>query len=184
MQLDSWIVNLGVAFALGCDAFAVGMAVGTRLPDRRAQFRLWFHFGLFQFLMTLGGWAVGASILQYIAAYDHWVAGGLMTIIATNMLRESFSDDDENKEKKDPTRGWPLIALSIATSFDAFGVGFSLGLAAGNLLGSAVVIGLVAGIMTWLGLRLGKCASEKFGKRVETVGASILYVIAYNLFSI
>jgi putative Mn2+ efflux pump MntP len=30
--------------------------------------------------------------------------------------------------RRDPTRGWSLLALSVATSLDALVVGFSLGL--------------------------------------------------------
>ena len=58
--MSFWTV-LGVAVGLAMDAFAVSIAAGMMLPriTPRHVFRLAFHFGLFQFLMPLAGWAVG-----------------------------------------------------------------------------------------------------------------------------
>jgi putative Mn2+ efflux pump MntP len=175
-----------MALALGCDALAVGLAIGTKNPSWRQSFRLWFHFGLFQFLMTFGGWRVGALIISYVRDYDHWIAFALMFFIATRMFWESISGGSEKDEgaSSDPTRGWSLVGLSVATSMDAFGVGFSMSLTAANLLVPAIVIGLVAAVMTWSGIKLGKHLSVRFGKRVETLGSLILYAIAVKLLSI
>lgn len=173
---------------MGCDAFAVGLAVGTKNPCRRACFRLWFHFGLFQFLMPIIGWSIGNSIVEKIKDYDHWIAFGLMFLIASKMMKESFSENKENDQEgeccKDPTRGFSLIALSIATSIDALGVGFGMGIARMTLLRPAIIIGVTAAIMTYTGISLGRKLSARFGKRIETAGAIILYIIAFKLLSI
>jgi len=187
MTLNDFIFSLSIAFALGCDAFAVGMAVGTRGPCRRACFRLWFHFGLFQFLMPVIGWLVGSSIYEYIKEIDHWIAFALMFIIAARMLKESLSDEeDENTDsnRPDPTRGWSLVGLSVATSIDALGVGFGMGIARMALFKPAVVIGVTAAIMTYTGIAMGRRLSVTFGKRVETFGALVLFAIAFKLLSI
>ncbi|HNV68590.1 MAG TPA: manganese efflux pump MntP family protein [Candidatus Ozemobacteraceae bacterium] len=187
MAFDSPFVVFSIAVALGCDALAVGLAVGTRNPDFRARFRLWFHFGLFQFFMPLVGWYIGRKTLAYIEAYDHWIAAGLLWVIAAKMLKESLSNDDEeanSRSASDPTRGWSLVALSFATSFDALGVGFSLSMARTPLLVPCVIIGLMAGTMTYTGLRLGTRLSAAFGKRVEMFGAGILFYIGYRLLEI
>ncbi len=185
MNLSDLLFSLGVAFALGCDAFAVGLAVGTRNPCRRACFRLWFHFGLFQFLMPIIGWYVGSSVYEHIKDFDHWLAFCLMFIIATRMMHESLQKEKEEEESRaDPTRGWSLVALSIATSIDALGVGFSMGIARMELFKPAVIIGITAALMTFVGLRLGRSLTHTFGKKVETAGAVILYLIAFKLLTI
>ena len=182
MSLYDFIFSLGIAFALGCDAFAVGLAVGTRNPDLRATFRLWFHFGLFQFFMPVIGWNIGNTIVDVIKDYDHWIAFALMFAIATKMLKESFEEENaEEENKKDPTRGLSLIGLSIATSIDALGAGFGMGIAKMSLLKPAIIIGLTAAIMTYVGICLGRKLSVRFGKRVETLGALVLYVISFKL---
>ncbi|NMC62231.1 MAG: manganese efflux pump, partial [SAR324 cluster bacterium] len=83
------VVAVAIAFALGFDTFAVGLAAGTNNPSERASFRLYFHFGLFQFLMPIIGWHIGRTILPYIRDYDHWIAFGLLALIALRMLWES-----------------------------------------------------------------------------------------------
>jgi putative Mn2+ efflux pump MntP len=182
MPLNEFIFSIGAAFALGCDAFAVGLAVGTENPCRRACFRLWFHFGLFQFLMPLIGWYLGQTIYEHIKDYDHWIAFSLMFFFASRMLRESLDNSEEmQEEEKDPTRGWSLVGLSVATSIDALGVGFGMGIARMNLFKPAVIIGITAALMTYSGIILGRRLSCSFGKRVETFGAIILYLIAFKL---
>ncbi|HNX75087.1 MAG TPA: manganese efflux pump MntP family protein [Candidatus Rifleibacterium sp.] len=185
MNLNELIFSIGIAFALGCDAFAVGMAVGTRSPCQRACFRLWFHFGLFQFLMPVIGWAIGSSVYEYIKDVDHWIAFGLMFFIAARMFKESLSTEEEKDEEQsgngDPTRGWSLVGLSVATSIDALGVGFGMGIARMNLLKPAIIIGVTAALMTYTGIVLGRRLSATFGKRVETFGAIVLFVIAFKL---
>lgn len=184
--LGEVLMILGVAVALGCDAFTVGLAIGTKNPDPRQSFRMWFHFGLFQSLMTLGGWFLGKNVLKYIESVDHWIAFGLLSLISFRMFRESRQEEesDFSKEKKDPTRGWSLMALCIATSMDALGVGFGMSITNNALWAPATVIGLVAGIMTYGGIRLGKTLSIKFGKKVEAAGAFILFLIALKLLTI
>lgn len=195
MTLSELIFSIGVAFALGCDAFAVGLAVGTKKPCRRASFRLWFHFGLFQFLMPIIGWNIGTSLVESIKDYDHWVAFLLMFVIASKMLKESFEEEadcangtddslDEVERTKDPTRGLSLVGLSLATSIDALGVGFGMGVARMTLLKPAIIIGITAALMTYVGICLGRKLSVRFGKKVEIVGAIILYIIAFKLLSI
>ena len=60
----SWINLLGIAVGLAGDAFAVSLAAGMTVSPitRRHTFRLAFHFGLFQFLMPILGWAAGLRL--------------------------------------------------------------------------------------------------------------------------
>ncbi len=181
MNFNEFLTSLSIAFALGCDAFAVGMAVGTSNPCARACFRLWFHFGLFQFLMPIIGWATGKTLFIYIKSYGHWLAFAMLFLIATKMLRESLQQEENDELKKtDPTRGWSLAGLSVATSIDALGVGFSMGMSQMNLWTPAVIIGITAAIMTYSGITLGRKMSGAIGKRVETFGAIVLYAISFK----
>ncbi|KAF1079218.1 MAG: hypothetical protein GQF41_4471 [Candidatus Rifleibacterium amylolyticum] len=135
--------------------------------------------------MPIIGWYVGSSVFEHIKDFDHWLAFGLMFVIASRMLHESLQKEkDEEEQRADPTRGWSLVALSIATSIDALGVGFSMGIARMNLFKPAVIIGITAAAMTFVGLRLGRRLTHAYGKKVETAGAIILYLIAFKLLAI
>ena len=169
-----------VAIALGCDAFAVGLGVGTRCNTPRQIFRLSFHFGLFQFMMPLLGWLLGRQVLSWTENWGPWIAFVLLTIIGIKMIREGFSPGEE-ASCPDPTKGFSLVMLSVATSIDALGVGFSLGVIADNLFGASVSIGITAAAMTWLAMKLGNKLSEKFAHKMEIVGGLVLIGIAFKL---
>ena len=82
-----------IAIGLAMDAFAVaaGAASGGYAGSRRARFRLWFHFGLFQALMPVAGWLVGSWVAPYIAAWDHWVVFGLLgAVILVGIVTRSW----------------------------------------------------------------------------------------------
>lgn len=79
----------------------------------------------------------------------------------------------------DPTRGWSLVVLSVATSLDALVVGFSLGLKeVGAIWRTSAVIGLVAGLMALTGVVVGKRLGQALGRPAEIVGAAVLMLLA------
>lgn len=175
--------TLLVAGALGCDAFAVGLGVGTRFCSPRQVFRLSFHFGLFQFLMPLCGCFIGQNVVGLAREWAPWVAFGLLSVIGAKMIHESFRPAavNQGEDCPDPTRGMSLIGLSLATSMDALGVGFSLGILEQGLFLAATIIGVVACSMTWAAMKLGNRLSEQFGRRMEVAGGLILLAIAVKL---
>jgi putative Mn2+ efflux pump MntP len=181
----SYVELLLMAIGLGFDAFSVALGVGGRWADARSRFRLCFHFGLFQFLMPIIGWRAGARILPLIGSWDHWVAFGILMVIALKMLIESFRQDDAAKESiSNPTKGWPLVGLSVAVSIDALGVGFTLGkLEAGQAL-YAVFVGVTASAMSLIGMLLAHRATKRWGAWAERAGACILAIVAIRLLTI
>ena len=71
--------------------------------------------------------------------------------------------------------------LSLATSIDAMGVGLSLGVLGQGLLFAAICIGITAGGMTWVAMKLGNKLSSRFTHGMEILGGGILIVIAFKL---
>ena len=173
---------LFISLSMAMDAFAVCLGAGTtsQADGPRPTFRLAFHFGLFQFLMPVVGWFAGTTLLRYIAAYDHWVAFGLLAFVGGRMIHSGFHPEEEEK-KSDPSRGWTLVLLSFAVSIDALAVGLSLGIIGMTIWVPAVVIGVVTGLVSWLGLRLGNKLGEKFGKRMGMIGGIVLIVIGVRI---
>lgn len=178
----TFVEILLIALSMAMDAFAVCLGAGTtgQTSSPRPTFRLAFHFGLFQFLMPIVGWFAGATIERYIASYDHWIAFGLLAFVGARMLRSGFDPNGEEK-KHDPSRGWTLILLSIAVSIDALAIGLSLALIGVAIWYPAIVIGLVTGLMSWLGLQLGGRLGKQFGKRMEILGGLVLIGIGLRI---
>ncbi len=174
-----WADTLGLALALGCDAFAVGLGVGTRWHGPRQVFRLAFHFGLFQFLMPLLGWPLGRGALGVLRQGAPWLAFVVLALLGLRMIKEAVHPGPEDSSAhRDPTRGLSLVGLSLATSIDALGAGFSLGLVGRGVWLPAVVIGLVAGVMTFGAMRLGGRLSRRFGRGMDLAGGLVLLGLA------
>jgi putative Mn2+ efflux pump MntP len=71
--------------------------------------------------------------------------------------------------------------LSVATSIDALGVGFSLGVLKQSLFLVALWIGITASAMTWSAMKIGNRLSQRFAHRMEIIGGMILIAIAFKL---
>jgi putative Mn2+ efflux pump MntP len=172
-----------LAVGLGMDAFAVSIVVGSAAGrlSFRPIFRLSFHFGLFQFLMPIIGWGLGLSVASYIEAFDHWLALALLTFVGGKMIMESRSDASTPSTGGDPTRGWTLVALSVATSIDALAVGLSMAFLRVDVLTPSVIIGIVACAMTAIGMSLGSRLGRKFGRRMELIGGLVLISIGIRI---
>lgn len=174
-----------IALALAVDAFAVAVAAGVKLRQvgRRQTFRLAFHFGLFQGLMTLLGWTAGLSVRSLIEQFDHWIAFGLLTLVGLHMIVEALRTTEAEKQANDPTRGATMVMLSVATSIDALAVGLTFSMLNIAIWWPALVIGLVALLLTAIGLHLGRmlhCAT-RLGAGVEIMGGLVLLGIGVKI---
>lgn len=188
----SLLETLLLAAALATDALAVSLAAGVTLREINPghAFRLGWHFGFFQAAMTLAGWSVGLAVYELIAAVDHWVAFSLLILVAARMIIGSLRPDarkDEETEAApvDPTRGWSLVLLSVATSIDALAAGLSLSLLRVSIWLPALLIGLTAALFSVGGVYLGACVGKRtsLGKRAELVGGVVLVMIGFWVLS-
>ncbi len=174
-----------IAVALAMDAFAVAIASGVRLKrvSFRQFFRLAWHFGLFQALMPIIGWSAGLTVRDTIERFGHWVAFGLLVYVGVNMIREAFKLKEDARRHKDPTRGLTLVMLSVATSIDALAVGLTISMLRVSIWTPALIIGVVAGIFTVIGLYLGKSvgSAERLSPIAEVLGGVILLGIAVKI---
>ncbi len=174
------VLLIAVGLAMDACVVAAGAGASGRSSGNRATFRLGFHFGLFQFLMPILGWFAGLAIAGAIASVDHWIAFVLLAIVGGRMIRSGIKGDDDSGAG-DPSKGWSLIILSIATSIDALAVGFSLAMIGVDIWFPAVVIGLVTAAMSVAGLRLGAKLGGRFGHRMEMVGGVVLIFVGARI---
>ncbi len=180
------LTTLILSLSLAMDCFAVALGIGTSpVPiTRRLIFRISYHFGLFQGVMTLIGWLAGTSIVNLIKDYDHWIAFALLAWVGIKMIREGMSSEQEEVDTQalsDPSRGRSLVMLSVATSIDALAVGLSLALLNANILLASFSIGVTSSLLSFGGLLIGNRLSEKFGKRVEILGGLVLLFIGLRI---
>jgi putative Mn2+ efflux pump MntP len=171
-----------ISLSMALDAFAVCLAAGAlqNTQGPRPVFRLSFHFGLFQFIMPVIGWVLGRTIEPLIHNYADWVAFGLLTFVGVRMIYFSLHGGDENRSN-DPSRGWNLVLLSIAVSLDALAIGLSFGVLGIFVWYPAIMIGVVTGIISLIGLRIGRIVGRKLGKPIEIIGGLVLVGIGVRI---
>ena len=178
--MDNLTVFL-IAVGLAMDTLAVNLGVGTQAGiSKRSIFRLAFHFGIFQGLMTFIGWAAGSFIARYITTIDHWIILVLLLWVGVRMIRSGLSKSEE-KLLPDPSRGKYLVMLSVATSLDALAIGISFSFLEGNIVIASLIIGFVSFLLSLAGGSLGKTLGTAFGKKMEIVGGIILISIGIRI---
>lgn len=172
-----------IACGLAMDATAVCLGAGAtgRVRDRRAAFRLVFHFGLFQMLMPVLGWLVGRSLIGILRHVDHWLAFALLAIVGGRMILAGLRPGAGDEPRGDPTRGWSLVALSVATSIDALAVGLGLAVLDVAIWLPCLLIGVITAAMSWGGLALGGVLHARWGNRMEVAGGVLLVLIGLQI---
>jgi manganese efflux pump family protein len=163
------------------DACAVSVAAGIQVAklNYRHVSRLALSFGFFQFLMPVIGWFAGRGLSRWLGAVDHWIAFALLVAIGGKMLWESFRSSDD--PARDPTRGWTLLILSVATSIDALAVGLSLAFLEVSIWTPSLVIGVVAALLSALGAVFGSRLGRRFGVWAERFGGLVLIGIGVRI---
>jgi len=174
-----------VAVGLAMDAFAVSVAggAGGRLRHPRPAVRLAFHLGLFQFMMPVIGWFLGSRTVHLVGGFGHWIALGLLVFIGGRMILSSLAgEDNERSEQADPSRGWTLVGLSVATSIDALAVGVSLAMLGVGIWQPSFIIGVVTAGISLFGIVIGDRIGRRWGSKVEAAGGVLLVLIGFRIF--
>ena len=177
-----FITTLLIAVAVAMDVFAVSLGIGTsgKCCTPRPIFRVAFHCGLFQGLMTLIGWLAGSTVSSLISGIDHWVAMGLLGFVGYRMIRSGFDANIET-QMEDASHGRTLMMVCIATSIDAMAVGLSLSMLKVNILLSCLIIGVITTAFSVIGLLVGSGLGLRFGKRMEVLGGLLLNGIGLRI---
>ncbi len=172
-----------IAVGLAMDAFAVSLDAGAagRARDRRAAFRLSFHFGLFQALMPIVGWAAARTFASTVAGWTHWIAFALLALIGGRALIEGIRGSDAPLGSGDPSKGFRMVTLSVAVSIDALAAGVSFAMLGIVVWIPAAVIGVITAAMTLVGLGIGARVGAALGHRAAILGGLILVGIGVKI---
>lgn len=176
---------LAIALAMDCFSVCLAAALIMRTWQWRPIVLMSTLFGLFQALMPLIGWAVAAQFQQYIEAFDHWIAFGLLAWLGVNMIMESRRD--EENRKFDFTKLSTILLMAVATSIDALAVGVSfacMGISTlAELAFPIIAIGVVSSLMSLLAFGIGIYGGRKVAGRIhpEVIGGIILIGIGVRI---
>ena len=130
--------------------------------------------------MPVLGWLGGIQLEWLITTFAPWIAFILLLLIGSNMIRESFSNEEE-EDSSDKFSFKELTLLAIATSIDAFAVGITYAVLKTDILIPIIMIGVTAFIFTIIGLYLGKKIGNYFGGKFEILGGVILILLGVKI---
>ena len=172
------IEALLLAVALAMDAFAVALTQGAKFrPGLRGGLAIAVTFGVFQALMPLAGWVIGAVALIYIEAVDHWIAFGLLSFLGVRMLGGHVGEE----EAAHALTGRALLLAGVATSIDALAAGITLPTLDVAPLVAVALIGLITAAMSGAGVALGRVAGDRWGEWAERAGGVILIALGCKI---
>lgn len=172
-----------IAIGLAMDAFAVSVSSGVSIKKMQLKHAMLMaiFFGSFQAIMPILGWCTGLFFRNYIEAYDHWIAFGLLTAIGIKMIYESTQLKENDKEQS-PHSIYILFTLAIATSIDALAVGITFSCLKYNIWQAAAIIGIITFIISYIGTQLGRKIGHHLGEyKVEILGGVILILIGIKI---
>ena len=178
----SFLPVLLLALSMSADAFAAALGKGARLdrPGWGEAVRTGFIFGGIEAVTPLIGWLLGKAASQYIAAFDHWIAFGLLTVIGGKMIWDALRRAEE--EERPRSHGLMVLVLTaIGTSIDALAVGVTLAIVGANIIVNALAIGAATFTMVTVGVMTGRVLGEKFGRYAEAGGGLILIAIGIKI---
>lgn len=174
------ILFLALAASMDCFAVALAVFLGKKHSPKIKIFQLAFAFGLFQALMTLSGYFLGAKAGVYIQRIDHWISFGLLIFLGIKMLREALNKKEDHYSKYLNIK--QIFTLSVATSIDAFAIGISFALLKTSIVFPALAIGFTSLFITLFGGFLGKLSiSQTSGKKAEILGGVVLILIGVKI---
>lgn len=175
-----------MAVGLAMDAFAVAVACGLAFDrrDHAGATRIAFSFGAFQAGMPVVGWLAGRALREYIGAFDHWIAFGLLGYLGVHMILAAIRAYRSGESLTRPGQ-LRLLALSIATSIDALTVGVALAVLGVRIAQPALVIGVITFAISYLGIVLGHEFERVFRGRmrrnVQVAGGLMLVLIGAQI---
>ncbi|MBU9276773.1 manganese efflux pump MntP [Burkholderia gladioli] len=175
--------TLLLAFAMSTDAFAAAIGKGATLhrPSLREALKAGLVFGVIEALTPLAGWFLGRAAAQYVSAWDHWIAFGLLGLLGARMIRNGLSADRADEDTPASHSFWLLAATGFATSIDAMAVGAGLAFVEVNIYATAIAIGLATMAMVTIGMMLGRLLGKLAGKRAEMAGGLVLIGIGVGI---
>ena len=172
VQIGHLFTLLLMAVALGMDAFSLGIGMGMRGIRLLYILKVSLLIALFHFLMPLIGMFMGHYLGTLLGNVASMVGGTLLIILGIHMIYNSFKDNDI--KVFDHTRFSGLLIFALSVSIDSMSVGFSLGLFSTDVLLAVLLFGTVGGIMSIMGLLLGRRVGSWIGEYGEALGGVIL----------
>lgn len=174
------MIMLSVGLAM--DAFSVATVTGFGLGRVRLQdaARMSLSFGTAHVVMPTLGWYLGATVVNLISGFDHWLAFLLLAFVGGKMIKDGL-DGDRQMDPQSVLGGLSLLLFTVAVSVDSLAVGFSFCLQELPILVPSLFMGAGTLAFTFIGLMIGNRTGQAVGKRAQIFGGLVLVLIGARI---
>lgn len=179
MSLFSIILT---SVGLAMDAFAVSLTIGMSCENCRTMtnsLKAGSYFGFFQGAMPLIGYLVSIKFADIAGGWDGIISFAILAFIGGKMIYDAVTSKDDGNIKC-YTNG-AFLSLAVATSIDALAVGVSFAVMDVNILVATTFIAVITGILSFVGVKLGKFIAHFIGNKAEIAGGIILIFIGLKI---
>jgi manganese efflux pump family protein len=167
-----------IGLALGLDSFRVSLSLGMLKPSIRRQATLALAFGFCDGLAPLVGLAVGRALTDVINTWAGYLGLVVMGLYGLYVFCVAWY----GKEAEVGGNGqWVMFGLPLCLSVDNLVVGVGLGVLGYPVPLSPGIIGVLSGLMSFGGLRLGRAIGSRFPFKAELVGGVAMLVLSVVL---
>lgn len=171
-----------LAVAVGTDAFSLSVGIGLAGVSRRYMLLLTVTVFLYHIIMPLIGWLLGEYTGRLIGRAAVVAGALLLAYLGGRMIWAAKKAKSAQAPERIRFNAWGILLLGAGVSMDALSVGFTLGARQANLPFTVLVIGVVAGAMTFAGLVSGRFLGALAGARAQFLGGLILIAAGIMLF--
>lgn len=172
------------SLSMSMDASTVGAVDGVKESGMKIKKKILiaFLFGFLQFLMPLIGYFIGYSFKEYVVSYIPYIAFSLLFLLALKSFIDFLKSRNNEEITREKISFKEIIIQGIATSIDAFSIGFVfLNYGIKDAMITFVIIGIVTFILSFITINLGNLIASKLEKYSGLISALIFLAVGIKI---
>lgn len=167
-----------IAISLSMDTFSLSLCYGTLNLSKNKIIALSVVVGIFHYFMPLIGMSIGNAIINKLIIDGKYIILIILSFIGIDMILSAI----KNEEKNLLTSFVGIILFAFSVSIDSFSTGIGLKLITNEIFDAVLIFSIVSALFTFLGIKLGKFLSDKYGKIANIIGGIVLILIGIGFF--
>ena len=170
-------VAIGLAGLGACPALGRGLFGLSPLQT----YQLSWRFALLQFVLLVAGWLVGMEVANTTDKWCYRAGTLLVALMAMKMLGRCR----ENRIRRETPRGDEpamLLATAFCVKLQPLALGLVLAFLGCRSVVAAILVGLIAGILTVMGIVAGSRRGLQVARGVRSAGGCVLLVVVARAF--
>ncbi|MBE7086724.1 MAG: hypothetical protein E7369_00305 [Clostridiales bacterium] len=178
------VILIGVALSIDAMALTIAnCATYKNTLNKKNEWSMPIAFAIFQGVMPLLGYYLGSLFCGFLDNVSGYLTAGIFFLLAIKIIVDIIKDR-YGKEKDKPTTPPKfsyalLIIQAVATSIDAFLIGFAFAMQLTfSIYFAILIIAAITFVLVTIALFCGKYLGKLLGDYAEIFGALILIAIA------